>query len=306
MSHLKERKEKICLNCNTALHGRYCHVCGQENIEPKETVWHLVNHFFQDITHFDGKFFSTVKLLLARPGFLSTEYMIGRRASYLNPIRMYVFTSAIFFLIFFSIRSENQFFHLNAAPPPSLTEKRSGVKDWEQQIEKIQAQIRNDKNADTSELKDKIQELNAIIAAAKKIYGDTTTRKFSIKDIALLMLRANTDSLKSEGMPGFAIDSLKHAFAKNDTTKENDYALFGISISQYPTVESYDSIQKRLPSNKQDGWFDKLVKRRVIEIRNEMKKDRKSFSEHFQEKLLHSFPKILFISLPFFALILKL
>jgi hypothetical protein len=102
MSHLKERKEKNCLNCNAEIQGRFCHICGQENIEPKETVWHLISHFFQDITHFDGKFFSSLKYLVTKPGFLSTEYMIGRRASYINPIRMYVFTSAIFFLIFFS------------------------------------------------------------------------------------------------------------------------------------------------------------------------------------------------------------
>ena len=46
LSHSKERKEKNCLNCNTEVQGRYCHVCGQENIEPKETVWGLVTHFF--------------------------------------------------------------------------------------------------------------------------------------------------------------------------------------------------------------------------------------------------------------------
>lgn len=102
MSRLKERKEKICLNCNTELSGRFCHNCGQENTEPKESVWDLIAHFFQDITHFDGKFFSSLKYLVARPGFLSTEYMIGRRAGYINPIRMYIFTSAFFFLIFFS------------------------------------------------------------------------------------------------------------------------------------------------------------------------------------------------------------
>lgn len=103
MSHLKERKEKNCLNCDAELAGRFCHNCGQENIEPKETVLHLVSHFFQDITHFDSKFFSSLKSLMTKPGFLSTQYMIGRRASYINPIRMYVFTSAIFFLIFFSV-----------------------------------------------------------------------------------------------------------------------------------------------------------------------------------------------------------
>ena len=105
MSHLKARKETNCLNCGTQVHGRYCHFCGQENIEPKESVWHLVTHFFQDITHFDGKFFSTVKYLVTKPGFLSREYMLGRRAAYLNPIRMYIFTSAFFFLLFFNFFS---------------------------------------------------------------------------------------------------------------------------------------------------------------------------------------------------------
>lgn len=103
MSRLKERTEKNCLNCNTEVQGRYCHNCGQENIETKETVWHLVSHFFKDITHFDGKFFITLKYLLIKPGFVSKEYTIGRRASYVNPIRMYIFTSAFFFLIFFTL-----------------------------------------------------------------------------------------------------------------------------------------------------------------------------------------------------------
>lgn len=102
MSHLKERAQKNCLNCNAEVQGRYCQNCGQENVEPKETVWHLISHFFQDITHFDGKFFSTIKYLFTKPGFLSREYMAGRRARYVNPIRLYVFTSAFFFLIFFS------------------------------------------------------------------------------------------------------------------------------------------------------------------------------------------------------------
>ena len=102
MSGLKERMQKNCLNCRIVVKGRFCHRCGQENIEPKESVWDLIAHFFKDITHFDGKFFSTVKYLFKKPGFLSKEYMVGRRASYVNPIRLYIFTSAFFFLIFFS------------------------------------------------------------------------------------------------------------------------------------------------------------------------------------------------------------
>jgi hypothetical protein len=103
VSHNKIREEKVCLNCGTETTGRFCPACGQENIEPKQTVWHLINHFFSDVTHFDGKFFTTVKDLFTKPGFLSREYITGKRVSYLDPIRMYIFTSAIFFLIFFSL-----------------------------------------------------------------------------------------------------------------------------------------------------------------------------------------------------------
>lgn len=97
-----ERAEKICLNCEAALYGHFCHVCGQENNEPKESVWHLLRHFAEDITHFDGKFFASLKYVLFRPGYLATEYMKGRRASFLNPIRMYLLYSAIFFVLIFT------------------------------------------------------------------------------------------------------------------------------------------------------------------------------------------------------------
>jgi hypothetical protein len=108
LSHLKERTDKNCLNCNARVQGAFCHICGQENIEPAESAWHLITHFFNDITHFDGRFFSTLKLLITKPGFLSAEYKRGRRASYLNPVRMYVFTSFVFFIIFFSTVSANR------------------------------------------------------------------------------------------------------------------------------------------------------------------------------------------------------
>lgn len=102
MSHQAEREEKTCLNCGTALNDRYCHHCGQQNVPPQEGVWHFTVHFVHDILHFNGKFFKTLKYLLFRPGFLTREYVAGRRVAYLDPIRMYLFSSFIFFLIFFS------------------------------------------------------------------------------------------------------------------------------------------------------------------------------------------------------------
>jgi hypothetical protein len=82
--------------------GKFCQNCGQENIEVKETFFQILYHFIEDITHFDGKLIKTLKYLITKPGFLTKEYVTGKRASYIHPIRMYLFISAIFFLFIFS------------------------------------------------------------------------------------------------------------------------------------------------------------------------------------------------------------
>jgi hypothetical protein len=41
----------------------------------------------------------TLKALLFKPGFLTCEFLAGRRASYLPPFRLYLVTSVLFFLI---------------------------------------------------------------------------------------------------------------------------------------------------------------------------------------------------------------
>src|SRR6185437_6499375 len=99
MSHVPLRAEKNCLNCGAVVEGRYCEVCGQENKETKETVWQIAAYFFEDLTHFDGKFFTSLKYLILKPGFLAEQYIKGKRIKYLNPIRMYLFVSAVFLLV---------------------------------------------------------------------------------------------------------------------------------------------------------------------------------------------------------------
>lgn len=121
MSRHHLRHDKTCLNCGHTVEERYCTHCGQENLEPTESIGHIVGHFFADITHFDSKFFITVKDLFVRPGFLTREYVAGRRMSYLNPIRMYIFISAIFFLAMFAGKKE----HEQPASPPDFAKEKA-------------------------------------------------------------------------------------------------------------------------------------------------------------------------------------
>jgi len=102
------RKEKKCLNCGADVPDKFCSHCGQANTEPKESFPDLVVDFLSDITHFDSKIFITLRDLIYNPGFLTREYNAGRRATYLNPIRLYVFISAVFFLTLFASKNENE------------------------------------------------------------------------------------------------------------------------------------------------------------------------------------------------------
>jgi hypothetical protein len=103
MSKSKLRQEDNCLNCGQKVHTRYCSHCGQENKEPYETFWGLLFHFVEDIFHYDGKLFSTIRILFTKPGYLSAEYLSGKRTTYLHPIRFYLFTSAFFFICLFYV-----------------------------------------------------------------------------------------------------------------------------------------------------------------------------------------------------------
>ncbi len=110
MSTLPQRLENRCLNCEAITHGRYCQVCGQENIEHKMNLLGMVKHFVFDLLHFDGKFFATFKKLLLKPGKVQVDYISGKRMQNLEPFKMYIFTSTIFFIIYFS------FFNNNSSP----------------------------------------------------------------------------------------------------------------------------------------------------------------------------------------------
>lgn len=116
MSHGKLRKETNCLNCDAQVDGRYCKNCGQENIEPKQTFWGLITHFFNDVTHFDSKFWATLKPLIVKPGFLTEEYVKGRRMKYIDPVRMYLFISFAFFATFLSFKPERNYYTKETHP----------------------------------------------------------------------------------------------------------------------------------------------------------------------------------------------
>lgn len=253
MSHIPQRKEKDCLNCGTIVQGKYCHACGQENVEPKESFWHMVTHFSYDITHFDSKFFETLKDLLFKPGFLSKEYMTGRRASYLHPVKMYVFTSALFFLLFFSLFKVEDTISTNANQPISLKEREATIKELE---------------------------------------------KLLVKDTANKLLREGLVFLEDTSRPITAKEALVYY-----GDKHNVLSIGGID---YDSQTAYDSVQQSLPVSQKDGWFMRRLVKKTIQVNEKYRENPEEAFKKLGDSLLHRLPYMLFVSLPLFALLLKL
>lgn len=88
-----------CLNCGAALAGPFCAECGQRALPTHPTVKQLAGDAFSEFSGWDGKLAATLRLLLRRPGELTRQWLDGHRVSFISPVRLYLTTSLLYFLI---------------------------------------------------------------------------------------------------------------------------------------------------------------------------------------------------------------
>lgn len=249
------------------MHGRFCHVCGQENIEPAETLWGLITHFVYDITHFDGKFFSTLRYLLFKPAFLSIEYVRGRRQSYLHPIRMYVFTSALFFFVFFATKP--------AEVDKADSEQTEYLARRAQLVQRLAAAT------DTTQrrlLTDSLDKAEAVLIVMEEIgmtEYDSTISKERRQQLEPLVQKRRPRVQLGEGTAGL-------------------------------TKAQYDSLQQALPEEKRDGSIRRWLNEKIVQLNAKFQYQSGGVLKAIIDKFLHSLPLMMFISLPLVAALISL
>lgn len=99
MSNQHLRTDKECANCGYMVDVAYCSKCGQKNTETRQSFHHLFTHFVEDLTHYDGAFWKTIKYLLFRPGKLTKTYLEGHRQAFVPPVKLYIFISFVTFFL---------------------------------------------------------------------------------------------------------------------------------------------------------------------------------------------------------------
>lgn len=111
-----------CPNCQSELHGRFCHECGQKAAHGNLGLHDFFHEATHEFLHLDGKILKTVKLLMTKPGLLTKEFVEGRRARYISPLRVYLTFSVLFFFL--------------AAAVPGARESFIKIRDTENAAEK--------------------------------------------------------------------------------------------------------------------------------------------------------------------------
>ena len=91
--------ERLCPNCDAPAPGRFCAACGQRQDRRLASVRRMAVEGVQDQLSVGSELPVTLVALLFRPGKLTNEYLAGRIARYVPPLRLYLVASLAFFFI---------------------------------------------------------------------------------------------------------------------------------------------------------------------------------------------------------------
>jgi Protein of unknown function (DUF3667) len=88
-----------CRNCDTHFNGKFCPECGQEADTGAPTAMGFIYEFLTRNVLEKGKLPRTIWHLLRYPGGLTVDFLEGRRARYIRPVRLYLIFSILYFLL---------------------------------------------------------------------------------------------------------------------------------------------------------------------------------------------------------------
>ncbi|MBA3999199.1 DUF3667 domain-containing protein [Brevundimonas sp.] len=88
-----------CANCETPLVGTYCHACGQLAEDFHKSFWKLGKEALESFFHLDGRLARTLPQLILRPGRLTRDYLDGKRAFQVPPLRMFLVILLLTFVV---------------------------------------------------------------------------------------------------------------------------------------------------------------------------------------------------------------
>src|SRR5438874_6092471 len=156
-----------CEDCGAQLQGHWCGQCGQAAVDYRRSFRHVVADVLDSFLNWDSKFFATIALLIFKPWRLTNEFLAGKRVRYVNPLRLYLLASILFF---FAVNYGAKGIRIDPTkfPEEKRAEVAAAIADKRGEIE---AELRKDNL--TPEQRQKVQK--ALDYLAKSTSSATTT-----------------------------------------------------------------------------------------------------------------------------------
>jgi len=89
----------ICKSCGNTFSGNYCNECGEKVLHASDRSFkRFAETVIKAITFADSTFIKTLWLVLKKPGFISREFIEGRRVNYLKPLSLFLVLNLVYFL----------------------------------------------------------------------------------------------------------------------------------------------------------------------------------------------------------------
>lgn len=267
-----------CENCGAELHGEHCYACGQPTKGLVRHFGSIMGDFADTVFNVDGRIFRTLGPLLFKPGFLSLEYFAGRRVRYVSPVRLFVFTCLIAFLVT----------RLSVDPGEGSAPGEGGG-------------LINIGNSEDFDRLDSIEEIERRRDLALAEFDKAATEGAGVPGLAIGMRNAAT---AVEQAAARRIDELRAQQAEGVETDPN-----ASSEPQRPRISFGNDAWDPDTNPLRISWLPEAANQRLnswvsraIENSERVRSNPRLLSDAFLDFL----PQTLFVMLPLFALMLKL
>src|SRR5438105_14768664 len=89
-----------CTNCSASLTGEYCASCGEHRLDARDLrLTSFLRRTLNSVSSVDDRLLLSIRYLITRPGFLTVEYVRGRRRRYMQPLELFLLVNLIYFLL---------------------------------------------------------------------------------------------------------------------------------------------------------------------------------------------------------------
>lgn len=330
--------QRLCPNCGAPVHGPYCYACGQSEKGMVRNLSEVFSDLSDIVFNVDSRIFRSLFDLYFRPGYLTTEYIAGRRARYVTPLRLFFVMSVIAFLAMqwaidfnsgdgmiagidkvVEVRASIEAANTGAEVDAALKEGTDSIREV-MAAAGVDAQTREQFEEATADLLDdarlrKVELARVAIAAATT---DAEVDAAVAQGLADLRAGVVVDDLSAKAK-GKLEDRERKLRERGDQRKQT---LAMPASAQVAAEEPIYSCGKRKltmfpvngkPWNLQSnpariGWLPDAANARLNDTLQHMCENIDSWSEDFSKGFRATFsvlPQTLFVLMPLFALMLK-